>query len=175
MSAKFTNSAAGRTADPTTGCCIAASRFDGRLPARGPFTARCAKCGNSGRPAEGGAARLRGGESSCSAPAAHLPGDTGGSRTAQGRRRKPHEKWGGGGELLQSNELYRAPTEFVKHSAYRGSSHRRKGATCQIIAMVWLCRSPVPVGRKGVIFLFLVLALVAPRGGGWGQLPVEAT
>ncbi len=37
--------------------------------------------------------------------------------------------------------LFRAPNELVQHSAYRGSSQRRKGASSHIIHMVWLCLS----------------------------------
>jgi hypothetical protein len=44
------------------------------------------------------------------------------------------------------------PTELVQHSAYRGSSRRRKGSTSHIINMVWTYRSPLPVGRKGVFY-----------------------
>jgi hypothetical protein len=46
------------------------------------------------------------------------------------------------------------PTEIVQHSAYRGSLHFRKGATSHIIDMIWLYRSPIPEGRKGVLYLF---------------------
>jgi hypothetical protein len=46
-------------------------------------------------------------------------------------------------------------TELVQHFAHRGSSHRRKGAVSHIIHMVWLHRSPIPVGRgRGVFYLF---------------------
>ncbi len=34
-------------------------------------------------------------------------------------------------------------------SLIRGRSHRRKGAVSHIIDMVWLYRSPMPVGMKG--------------------------
>ncbi len=44
------------------------------------------------------------------------------------------------------------PTEIVQHSAYRGSSHLRKGATSHIINRVWLYRSPYPRGEKGGYF-----------------------
>jgi hypothetical protein len=36
----------------------------------------------------------------------------------------------------QSNDWYRGPTKLVQHFAYRGSSHRRKGAAKHIIEMV---------------------------------------
>jgi hypothetical protein len=50
----------------------------------------------------------------------------------------------------QRNYLYRGPTELVQHFAYRGSSHRRMGA----VNKLWLYRSPIPVGRRGAIYLF---------------------
>ncbi len=37
------------------------------------------------------------------------------------------------------------PTELLQRVAYRGSSNRRKGAARQIIDMVWLHRSPIPL------------------------------
>jgi hypothetical protein len=83
------------------------------------------------------------------------------------RQEKKAASRGGGGGGVRAGRL---------SSAYRGSSHRRKGATCQIIDMVWLYRSPMPVGMKRVFYLFiwrLVPAFVAPRGRG-GQLPVGA-
>jgi hypothetical protein len=49
----------------------------------------------------------------------------------------------------QSDDSYGAPTELVQHFAYRASSHWLKGAASHIIDMVWLCRSPIAVGRKG--------------------------
>jgi hypothetical protein len=52
------------------------------------------------------------------------------------------------GVRTQSNKLLaRGPPELVQH--FRGSSHRRKSAD-----MVWLYRSPIPVVKRGVIFLF---------------------
>jgi hypothetical protein len=62
--------------------------------------------------------------------------------------------------------------ELVQHSAYRRSSHRRKGATSPIIDMVWLFRSPlvycnlfdfyVPLQRleKGAGILIWVMKLI---------------
>ncbi len=49
----------------------------------------------------------------------------------------------------------RGATEFVLHSACRGSSLRRKGVASLIIDMVWLYRWPVPVGRMGVLYFYL--------------------
>ncbi len=37
----------------------------------------------------------------------------------------------------------------VQHFAFRGSSHRLRGAARYVIDKVWLCRSPIMVGRKG--------------------------
>ncbi len=54
-----------------------------------------------------------------------------------------------------SNDFYKGPTELVQHSAYRGSSLRRKGNASHLIDMVWLYRSPIPVGRKGLFYLFM--------------------
>jgi hypothetical protein len=52
--------------------------------------------------------------------------------------------------LAQNNDWYRGPTELFQQSAYRGSSHRRKGADRHILDMVWLYRSSFPVGRRGI-------------------------
>ncbi len=46
--------------------------------------------------------------------------------------------------LSQSNDIYK-----VQHFAYRRSSHRRTGAARQILGMVWLYRSPIPLGGWG--------------------------
>ncbi len=57
----------------------------------------------------------------------------------------------------QSNELTRGPPELVQHFhtfIYRGSSHRRKSAACPKFDMVWLYRSPIPVGWRGLISWF---------------------
>ncbi len=64
--------------------------------------------------------------------------------------------------------------------AYRGSSHRRKGPARYVIEMVWLYRSPIPVGRKGGNLLVQMIfpASAKPkvggtgRGGGGGPHPV---
>jgi hypothetical protein len=71
----------------------------------------------------------------------------------------------------QTNAWYRGPTGLIQHFASRGSSFRRNDAACHIIDMVWLYRSPIPVGRRGVFFYLLkwrLPAFAAPkkRGGG---------
>ncbi len=76
---------------------------------------------------------------------------------------------------LQVIELTRGPPEVVQHFRYRGSSHRRKSAVCPKFDMVWPNRSPIPVGRRGVISLFKwflpVFATRRGRGEG-GRHPV---
>ncbi len=61
--------------------------------------------------------------------------------------------------FTRRNARYRGPIELVRHSAYRVSSHWRKGAinTSHIIFMVWLYLSPIPVdgGGKGACYLFM--------------------
>ncbi len=78
-------------------------------------------------------------------------------------------------DLDQSNDWYRGLTELIQHSAHRGISHRRKGAARHTIDIVWLHRSPIPVGRGGgVLYLFIwrLPAFSAPRRrGGWSQHP----
>ncbi len=77
---------------------------------------------------------------------------------------------------LGKSGIDRGPTELVQHSAYRGSSHRRTGAASHIIdTAVWLYRSPFPVRRKGVFYLFIwrLTSLAAPRGGGGFVLDVS--
>ncbi len=65
----------------------------------------------------------------------------------------PLEKGGCG---AQSNELIRGPPELVQHfRLYRGSSHRRKSAAWHKFDMVWLYRSPIPVGRRRVFYSFI--------------------
>jgi hypothetical protein len=48
--------------------------------------------------------------------------------------------------------LYRGPTELVQHSAYRGIPIVARALL--VFGMVWLYRSPKPVGWKGGLFLF---------------------
>jgi hypothetical protein len=57
---------------------------------------------------------------------------------------------------------------LIQHFAYRRSSRRRKGAARHIIDMVWLYRSPIPVGRRVVLFTSSndFSAFAAPRGRG---------
>ncbi len=52
----------------------------------------------------------------------------------------------------------------------RGSSHRRKSAACPWFYMVWLNRSPIPVGRRGKICLVQMISTCLPsrRGRGLG-------
>ncbi len=72
----------------------------------------------------------------------------------------------------ESNDWNRGPTELVQHFACRGSSHRRKGVARQFtIGTVWLYRSPVPVGIRGVFikFTWFLPALVTPKRGGGGR------
>jgi hypothetical protein len=59
------------------------------------------------------------------------------------------------GTDAHSNELTRGPmSERFSTFVYRGSSHRRKSAACPKFDMVWLYRSPIPVGRRRVISSF---------------------
>jgi hypothetical protein len=53
------------------------------------------------------------------------------------------------------------------------SSHRRKSAECPKFDMVWIHRSPIPVGRRGVNFLVQMIStcLAARRGRGSGVHP----
>jgi hypothetical protein len=72
------------------------------------------------------------------------------------------------------SQLTRGPSELVQHF-YRGSSHRRKSAACPTFDMVWLNRSPVPVGRRGGggNFLVQMISPCPPRvEGGGGQHPL---
>jgi hypothetical protein len=73
---------------------------------------------------------------------------------------------------VQSNKLTRRTTELVQH--YRGSSHRRKGATWHQFDMVWLYRLPIPVltGRRGVFSPVKRFLHVFAAGRGRGQHPV---
>jgi hypothetical protein len=59
--------------------------------------------------------------------------------------------------------------ELVQHFAYRGSLNRRKGAARHVIAMVWLCRSPIPEGEGGILLVPMVstcLRGALRKGGG---------
>jgi hypothetical protein len=59
---------------------------------------------------------------------------------------------------------------FIGLQAYRGSSHRRKGAAKHIINTVWLYRLPIPVRRMRVFYLFklFLLSFAAHKGKGGG-------
>jgi hypothetical protein len=90
----------------------------------------------------------------------------------------------GGGKLgrfvwyTQSNELTRGPSELVQHfRLYRGSSHRRKSAVCPKFDMVWLYRSPIPVGRRGLISRStdFYLPSLQVEEGGRGSAPCGGT
>jgi hypothetical protein len=45
----------------------------------------------------------------------------------------------------------------VQHSAYRGCSHRRKGAT---IEKAWIYRSPIPVGGEEGDLLLIHMKII---------------
>jgi hypothetical protein len=47
-----------------------------------------------------------------------------------------------------------ATIELVQHSACRGAHIDEGRNTSRIIDMVWLCRSPIPVERQAVFYLF---------------------
>ncbi len=58
---------------------------------------------------------------------------------------------------------------------YRGSSYRQKCAGCPTFDMVWLYRSHIPLGRRGVISSFIIFLpgfakRRGRRGGGVGTL-----
>jgi hypothetical protein len=46
------------------------------------------------------------------------------------------------------------PPDLVQHSAYRGDSHRRRGAASHISDMVWPYRPPIPMWRGGGYFTY---------------------
>ncbi len=86
--------------------------------------------------------------------------------------------WGGGGisgvlQVVRADQrvtdylrvmidIEGGSTKLVQHSAYRGSSNRRKGAASHIFVMVWLYRSPIPVGEPP--FLFVHIKTTFQRG-----------
>ncbi len=82
----------------------------------------------------------------------------------------------GCGLLAQCKELTRGPPELVQHFRLWGSSHRRNSAACPKYDMVWLHRSPISVGRRGVIFSFkwFLPALLHVEEGGGVRHPVVA-
>ncbi len=51
-------------------------------------------------------------------------------------------------------ELTRGTPELIQYFIYRGSSHRRNSAVCPKFDMVWLYRSPILLGSRGVISSF---------------------
>ncbi len=69
------------------------------------------------------------------------------------------------GESLRVMYDLEDPQSFV----YRGNSHRRKSAACPKFDMVWLHRSPIPVGRRGVISSFKLFLPVVATGRGRGR------
>ncbi len=71
--------------------------------------------------------------------------------------------------LHRSNYLYRGPTELAQHSAYRGSSHQRKGAASHKIDMIWLYHSPILVGRRRLYYFFIVRLPVFAAHWGRGR------
>jgi hypothetical protein len=74
------------------------------------------------------------------------------------------------------NKTFDKSVMLVQHFAYRGNSQRHKGAASHIIDMVWLYRLFIPMGRRGVFYLFIwfLSAFAAPRDrGGGSQHPVN--
>jgi hypothetical protein len=78
---------------------------------------------------------------------------------------------------LRVNKLTRGPPGL--HSSalsfvYKGSSHRRKSAECPKFDVVWQYRSPITVGRRGVMSSFkCFLPAVATCGGRGCRHPVS--
>jgi hypothetical protein len=74
----------------------------------------------------------------------------------------------------QSNGWYRRTIELVQHFRCRGSSHRRKSAAWHNkIDVVWLYRSPIPVGMRGYFTCpkdFYLPLLRLEEGGGVSTL-----
>jgi hypothetical protein len=62
------------------------------------------------------------------------------------------------------DDIQRAPTELVQHSASRVSSHRRNVTSCHIFNMAWLYRSPIAVGG-GRWSLLAQIVSTCLRGG----------
>ncbi len=73
----------------------------------------------------------------------------------------------------QSNGWYRGPNELVQHSAFKGSSHRRKGAARHKIDTVWLYPLSCPSEEERVYYFFkwFLPAFAAPKGGGGESAP----
>ncbi len=68
------------------------------------------------------------------------------------------------------NEIFVSISNFASEAKVRahpsGSSQRRMNAACPKFDMVWLYRSPIPVGRRGIIssFKFFLPAFATRRG-----------
>jgi hypothetical protein len=58
----------------------------------------------------------------------------------------------GSGLTLRVLNYLGGPSSRSSTFVYMGSSHQRKSAACPKFDMVWLNRSPMTVGRRGVIF-----------------------
>ncbi len=75
--------------------------------------------------------------------------------------------------ILLNYSNQRAPRASSTISSI-GNSHRIKSAACPKFDMVWLNRSPIPVGRRGVIsslkFFLPAFAVLIGRGVGVGTL-----
>ncbi len=82
----------------------------------------------------------------------------------------------GGGDLRVMIDIEGTLSLFSTF-AHRGSSHRRKSAAWHKFDMVWLYRSPIPVGKKGVFYSlqFFLPAIAALRGRGGDQHHVGVT
>ncbi len=75
----------------------------------------------------------------------------------------------------QSNDWSRGLIEFVQHFHFQGEFSIGARALLDIhFDMDWLCCSPIPVGRRGVIYLFklFIPTVAALRKGGGGKHPV---
>ncbi len=84
----------------------------------------------------------------------------------------------GWGLHAQSNELTRGPPVLVQHFRLQGEyTLAQERCMSQILYMVWLHPSPIPVGRRGVISLFkwFLHAVATCRGGGVGTLWLHAS
>jgi hypothetical protein len=56
------------------------------------------------------------------------------------------------GLQAQRNDEYRGPKESVQHS--RGVHYGARALLNIYLKQVWLYRSPIPVGRRGIFYLF---------------------
>ncbi len=73
--------------------------------------------------------------------------------------------------ISQSNELTRGPPELISSAlSFIGSVHiGAKALHLLNLIMVWLCRSPIPVGRRG----YFLRSEEGRRGGGGGLAPCD--